>query len=98
MKSQLDMKSQLKETKQEIKKLLFDKYSHSSGANINSFEPDVIHAWFKRDDMPEEFIMDIRRSECGWNITMPNPHHFPDKAKMFEFIEKTLREYDKGCG
>ena len=102
MKSQLDMKSQLEETKQKIKELLKKKGFSTDRVSINPLEPDKIYVVSERDDMPKEIHMTIRRSEHNWYITMSGddrPCDFKDdEEKMLKFIEKKLQELVKCCG
>lgn len=102
MKSQLDMKSQLEETKRKIIELLDKDGFPTDRVNINPFEPDRIQVQSRRDDMPEGIHMTIRRSEHNWYITMSGddkPRDFKDdEEKMLESIEKKLQELVKCCG
>ena len=102
MKSQLDMKSQLEETKRKIKELLIKYGFPTYGVNINPFEPDRIQVQSRRDDMSEGIIITIRRSEHHWYITMSGddkPRDFKDdEEKMLESIENKLQELVKCCG
>jgi len=101
MKSQLDMKSQLEETKQEIIELLV-RYGFPKFGGVNIYPQDRIYVESKRDDIPEDIFMVIRRSEHHWYLTMSGDDKTcdfkDDKEKMLESIENKLQEFVKCCG
>lgn len=103
MKSQLDMKSQLEETRRKIIEMLDKRGFPTYGVKI--YPPNKIIVESKRVPEEEGICMILRlRSDQRWGITMPDddrlrgPQPSKDEEEMLEFLKNELRKLDKCCG